>query len=935
MSFAKKSRYLLMTVPILLSTLIISPYARAENNNTVEAEKFDSGNYGSYIEKYADCPELEENILIAPDNLSDTSAASVCQIDGKNVVMIEEGGYAEFTFSVPQESLSTVELCYYNPPSGGNDINVAFETDGSAPFPELNYQVLRRRWRDEYMPGTKKDSRNNDILPSQTEENLFQTVMLSDSTGTYSEPYYIHWTAGEHRLKIISNSESVAICSLLLTTPEELKDYDDLSEEYLKNGYKQAESFKTYEAECVTAKSDATLYATSDRSSPYTTPYRVDSLPLNMIGGTSFSTQGQWLEWTVEAKESGLYKIAFRARQNTLSGAYVCRKIYVDGAVPCNEYNDVHFNYSSKWQNVVLPAVYLEKGKHTLRMEVTVGDLSEIVSEIENAVSELNYAYRQIIMITTANPDRYRDYELDEYAPGVFEIFRSQKEVLDRCNAELIEKTGKRGSMNSILQTFSVQLEEFIKKPETVQTKLSAYKTNISSLSSWVSQIKTQALELDKIYLCAEESRLPKAEAGFAEKILHEIRSFFASFYVDYSSIGEEAGDGEDTIDVWVQAGRDQATVIQRLVTSKYKSENCSGVNIKLVQGQLLAATASGRGPDVALQTAASDPVNYAVRGAAYNLKSFSDFEEVSKRFRQSAFIPYEFNGGVYALPETQTFQVMFYRKDILDEMGLDVPKSWNELFLTLGRLQKKNMTIGIPVSLSTISMFLYQRGGELYTENNSKSGLSSVAAQDAFSQWISFYTDYSVPVSYNALDRFRTGEMPIVIEDFSFYNTLQASAPEIQGMWEFTGVPGTVSENGSIDSTAVTGGISCMMLSGTSNPEASWDFMKWWTDDEIQRLYGEEIENRMGASARYSSANVAAFERMPWSVSQLKTLNGLWDNVKAIPEVAGGYFTARHINNAFRRVINYGEDTKLTLLSYVENIDDEIAVKRKELGIK
>ena len=88
MSFAKKSRYLLMTVPILLSTLIISPYARAENNNTIEAEKFDSGNYGSYIEKYADCPELEENILIAPDNLSDTSAASVCQIDGKNVVMI-------------------------------------------------------------------------------------------------------------------------------------------------------------------------------------------------------------------------------------------------------------------------------------------------------------------------------------------------------------------------------------------------------------------------------------------------------------------------------------------------------------------------------------------------------------------------------------------------------------------------------------------------------------------------------------------------------------------------------------------------------------------------------------------------------------------------------------------------------------------------------
>lgn len=163
----------------------------------------------------------------------------------------------------------------------------------------------------------------------------------------------------------------------------------------------------------------------------------------------------------------------------------------------------------------------------------------------------------------------------------------------------------------------------------------------------------------------------------------------------------------------------------------------------------------------------------------------------MSSRFRESALIPYTLEGGIYALPETQTFQVMFYRTDILEELGIQIPANWEEFFTAVGKLQRNNMTAGIQppnsaagnfLALSSMAMLLYQHGGELYIDGNTRSGLGSEAAEKAFSTWVSMYADYDLPTKYDPLTRFRSGEMPIVVEDFTFYNLLSVAAPEIRG---------------------------------------------------------------------------------------------------------------------------------------------------------
>ena len=175
---------------------------------------------------------------------------------------------------------------------------------------------------------------------------------------------------------------------------------------------------------------------------------------------------------------------------------------------------------------------------------------------------------------------------------------------------------------------------------------------------------------------------------------------------------------------------------------------------------------------------------------------------------------------------------------------------------------------------------------------------------------------------------------MPIAINEYTLYNTLEVFAPEIKGLWDIAMVPGIMQEDGTINRTSVASGGCCLMLKDTDNPEAAWKFMKWWTSADIQAKYGNQIEDRLGASARYATANLEALSQLPWSTAFYNELTSQIENVVGVPQVPGGYFTARHFTNAFRSVVYSSTDCRETLQQYVKVINDEITKKRKEFGL-
>lgn len=231
-------------------------------------------------------------------------------------------------------------------------------------------------------------------------------------------------------------------------------------------------------------------------------------------------------------------------------------------------------------------------------------------------------------------------------------------------------------------------------------------------------------------------------------------------------------------------------------------------------------------------------------------------------------------------------------------------------------------------------TMMLYQKDGKLYKNEDKASALESELSMEAFKEWTTLYTNYKLPLQFDFPNRFRTGEMPLGIADYTFYNHLSVSAPEIRGLWEFVQIPGTVQKDGSIRRDVGSAGTSAIIMDQSKHKDASWEFMKWWTSKDVQVRFGREMEGLMGAAARYPTANIEALKELPWPVKDYEELEEQWQWVQGVPEVPGGYFTGRHLDNAFREVVNNGTNPREALNDYIIYINDEIRVKRKEFNL-
>lgn len=112
------------------------------------------------------------------------------------------------------------------------------------------------------------------------------------------------------------------------------------------------------------------------------------------------------------------------------------------------------------------------------------------------------------------------------------------------------------------------------------------------------------------------------------------------------------------------------------------------------------------------------------------------------------------------------------------------------------------------------------------------------------------------------------TGKYPAVLGlDFIEYSPSRAAT----GLWDFVPVPGTVKEDGTVDRSTGCTGLASIIMANTAYPQECWEFLKWWTSADVQTQYGREMESLMGSAARVPTANLEAFENMPWPVDDFR----------------------------------------------------------------
>ena len=891
-----------------------------------------------------------------------------------------------------------------------------------------------------------QDINGNSMAPEADPEAGWNTYFVKDSSGYYDGAFEFYFAEGTRTISLEAEREPMIIKSIELvpvTDPvtvtetdgkinieqNDLRSYADVLEEYKKNGYYDvAENGKIIEiqAEFPDLVSDSSVTATNDNTSAINYPVSPSSQLYNVIGENSYNAVGQWAAYKFRVTETGLYNLAMRFKQDALQGMFLCRTIKIHGGqygeadgtpeVPFAEAYQAEFNYDKEWQSTFVSKddtkfmFFFEEGvEYTVYFECSLGTLKDYIQRVEVSLNKINACYLSILQLTGTDPDEYRDYNYISVMPEVLITLLEEALELMAVKEGLEELCGTNGSHIATLETIAILLNTMGKDEGIdIAANMTTLKSYLGTLGTWINNSKASSIMVDSIWvipavekngeIVADDSALPKAEAGFFKSIWFEVKSFISSFFVNYDQMGLTTIPDENTlnIDVWLATGRDQSQIWRTMIDANseegFTYNTGTAVSLKLVTGgTLLPSILSRKGPDVYLGLGAADVINYAIRdavlGVSGNVTSGKMTEEDNAVFtnnyysyrdsegnvtttteersgEKATFVSKTFEDAVegnfadaamdtvtlldvtYGIPQTMTFAMMFYRMDVLADLGLRVPESWQELLSILPVLQTNNMSIGVSY-IDALDFMIYQQGGSMwkYTDESlydskyagARIDLDSNIALETFDFTCRLYSDYSFPVSYDASNRFRTGEMPIIIGGYSgIYNTLTVYATEIEGLWEFCSLPGSKRADGTFNYDSLAGISASVILYGCKGDEllASWQFLQWQTGEDAQAEYGNRMVALIGPSAKYETANLKAIDNLSWTANEKKAIMNQMDHLSSIVNYPGSYIINRYTQFAFLDAVNESADPIDALSGYIDAINSEIARKREEFGL-
>ena len=956
----KKKRRLIhvILVVLVLGTIAVSMTIGAGNSITVKAngpvEEFYENTYQEYLNTNGyDGTMSSSQVQVNPADytVSDGMAASR---DGQGVTTGERGSIT-WSFHVEEAGFYNIEIRYIPLEGTKSQIKRILYIDGEISYSGLRQIVFNRMFTD---IGTEPEVKNkNEIRPKSMEIFQEQTVYIDDSQKRSAQPYKFYFSRGEHTLTLASVKEPMKITGITLKTMPGILPYSEavgpLTDRYdLYDGENivcQAERVDGNTLEITRSSSAITIK--NNVTDPNLQPYHPFHVVYNTIGGDSWKYPGDTIRWKIKVPEDGLYKLSVKGSQNVKRGVTSYRELRINGEVPFLEAQSLRFDYSTGMTNYILGdgteegayLFHLNKGENTVSLKVVLGAFGETYTQITESVYNLNDLYRRIVQITGTVPDKYIDYEIVKKLPDFVETVRTEQERLASVFDSLLAITGEKGENANLVEKMLIQLKGLEEEPENaaLSGELSAFKSNITSLATWLIQIGEMPLELDSITLLGEDKEPAGAQAGFFKQLYNDTVRFFATFFVDNTKVYTEDQVDHDSIKVWIPTGRDQAQVLRAMIDESFTPEYNIGVNLELVPiDVVIPSTLAGVGPDVVLSIDQTKMMDFAMRNALADLSSLEGFEEERGKYFDSAIEGVTYQDKIYGLPETQMFGMLFYRKDIFDALGLQPPKTWEEFKKIIPVLNMHNYQSYIPTT-APLSSMIFQRGGDLYLGTGKdygiQSGLAGESAMEAFKELTDFFTAYKLPVVVDFANRFRTGEVPIGIADYTEYNRFELLAPEIKGLWSFSPIPGTLQPDGTVDNTVACTTTQCVMLKtaeGKGVTEEAWTFMRWWMSTEVQTEFATAIEAILGASARYPTANREVLVKLPWAAADAEKLLEQFEHTKGVPPIPGHYMTTRMIDYTFKDVVASGASARETLYLNIKDINMELTKKRKEFGL-
>ncbi|WP_438347542.1 extracellular solute-binding protein [Paenibacillus sp. FA6] len=841
----------------------------------------------------------------------DSSSDAKLSQEGDSLHWNNEKGWVEWTFEVGKSGWYELHMDFM-PLKGSNASAIrGILIDEQYQFSEAERIEFERQFKDSKYPYDRNEI-GQQIRPPQQEITDWINKALTHYAAS-SEPLLFQLEQGKHTLRLVGSREPLAIKSLSFEAGHVVPSYETYVGQHPAE-VTQEEWYQIIEAEEMDRKSSIAIQ-TDTWSEPYISPDPEGRITYNVLGGWRWRLPGEWVEWDFTVPADGWYEIDVKAFQDYRNGFEAYRAISIDGEVPFQEM--LTYGIPNKKEFFIHELAndqdeaykfYLQAGDHRLRLTSDSTALQPVYLALRNTLSALADYDRTLRQLTgtyglkgfDANIDSTRTWEMRKLDPDVKERMNGFVNRLTEIRMYMDGMNGKDSDLSQSIRSSVGILEDMLKDVDEIPVKIDDFTTIQNNIGTWMSTLTHQPLMLDYIVVRTAGTETGLKAVTLASRIPYSIKDFARSFYLDYDT---RKHNKKEALTVWVQRGRDYAEQLRELVDQDFTPRTGIQVNINLMPNpnMLILGNASGDVPDVALGIAEATPVDFAMRGAAYDLSQYADFEEVFDRFVPGVARSLQYDGGAYGLPEVQNFQVLYYRSDILEGLGLEVPDTWEDMFDILPTLQENGMTFSYPKS--DFSTIFFQHGAEIYDEDGMESALTSVEGQKAFKTWTELFTKYNLPIDIPAFfQHFREGNIPLGIADFNTYVQLLVAAPEITGHWGIAPLPGIVGENGEVERWSPQSMSAGMIMEKSDRKDEAWQFLKWWTSADVQSQYAEDMESFYGMEFRWNTANVEAMKSLVWPAEDLEALEEQRRWAKNMPYVPGYYFLAREMEFAWNK---------------------------------
>ena len=295
------------------------------------------------------------------------------------------------------------------------------------------------------------------------------------------------------------------------------------------------------------------------------------------------------------------------------------------------------------------------------------------------------------------------------------------------------------------------------------------------------------------------------------------------------------------TLTVWDYYG--DATPIKPLI-APFEKENpdikidYQSIDWDTTLEKLNVVLTGGEAPDVATIDMTWLP-RFAALGAFADLKQYMMTDQINGKPLSEVYSPgaldaITFNGQIVAALYDFDTYALYYRSDLFEQKGLQVPKTWDDLKNVAAQLKEGDKYL-YEFDADTFhgSQWIYENGGQLLNSDNTKAVFNSPEAVDAITFYDSLLKDGDA-VNWTTdqgerIQGVKDGRIAMFSDGPYYMGILKSGAPEMAGKWKVALHPYSKQPG------SYLGGTGLAIPTKAKNKDAAWKFIEFALRPENQ----------------------------------------------------------------------------------------------------